>query len=450
MTHPSPETIQTFLILGNVLSYNMNPGVSYILLGMTMRMAFSLGLQAETHQFSGSEQYLRRRVWWALAWQDSHFCMSYDRPSSSAFASTEIPYRRTSSPGHRSYAESMFRIIQLTQSIIRGRVTSPNSSMTWGMIQSYTEELAQIVADGSQHLRDRSYCVTKVQHFERLALKLHSSYITSELCRPALQATQSSAASHNTASGQNQSPLKLSRGSPEKPYSATSGDTVAQLRRECVTNLEQTIDAYLELHSISSLAARSWIGIQRAISAAFLLGILEESHQNHRIHSLLRSLEQVISERTKMEHTLFDSTGDLHSPTTASRSRNNSASGIVFGAQGGLASACMAAERLESPHWAKSMTKSLKALSKLNAALASPGGGAQTKMVLNGSTMNNLATSHPSNIANLVQGATRYVNSPNNAGVVMPVTPESNSSGEWTFGNMGERAAEFVQPALWG
>ena len=69
MTHPSLETIQTLLIIGNVLSYNMNPGVSYIILGMTMRIAYTLGLQTESHRFSGPEQYLRRRVWWALAWQ---------------------------------------------------------------------------------------------------------------------------------------------------------------------------------------------------------------------------------------------------------------------------------------------------------------------------------------------------------------------------------------------
>src|SRR5271156_297533 len=107
LTHPSLDAIQAFLIIGNVLSYNMNPGVAYILIGLTMRMAFSLGLQTDSHQFRDTDQYFRRRVWWALAWQDSHFSMSYDRPSSSALYGPEIPYR-TPKPGFRSYAESMF------------------------------------------------------------------------------------------------------------------------------------------------------------------------------------------------------------------------------------------------------------------------------------------------------------------------------------------------------
>lgn len=34
LSQPSIEAIQTLLVIGNVLSYNMNPGVSYVLLGM--------------------------------------------------------------------------------------------------------------------------------------------------------------------------------------------------------------------------------------------------------------------------------------------------------------------------------------------------------------------------------------------------------------------------------
>ena len=130
MTLPSVETIQAFLLVGNVLSYNMNPGVSYILLGMTVRMAFSLGLQIESHHFSPPEQHIRRYVWWTLAWQDSHFSMSYDRPSSTTLIGSEIPSPRTSRPGNRGYAESMMRIIQPTQALVRGRILEPMARPT--------------------------------------------------------------------------------------------------------------------------------------------------------------------------------------------------------------------------------------------------------------------------------------------------------------------------------
>jgi hypothetical protein len=41
-------------------------GVAYILLGMALRMAFTLGLQTDSHQFPGDHQYLRCRAWWAF------------------------------------------------------------------------------------------------------------------------------------------------------------------------------------------------------------------------------------------------------------------------------------------------------------------------------------------------------------------------------------------------
>src|SRR3984885_10625305 len=455
MSQPSLETIQCFLIIGNVLSYNMNPGVAYILLGMALRMAFTLGLQTDSHQFSGPQQYLRRRVWWALAWQDSHFSMSYDRPSSSALYGPEIPYRRTSKPGLRSYAESMFRIIQLTQEIIKGRMVKPDANLTWGTIRSYKEEITRIVAEGAPHLRERHHCASKTQNLERLALKLHSSYITSELCRPALKEQDPSEIDERRASlptSISHSERSQSHGmSPSQSAPATSESLTTQLRRECIANLVLTIDAYLEAHSVSQHAARAWIGIQRAISAAFLLGITQESHYDQQIRSLLRNLESVISERTRMDSTFID-TADLqgpavgHAPANAygdvdggSQSRFNSLTGAP-----GLGDSTKETNSRASS-WPRPMTQSLKALSKLNGALATPRSGSVTHLppAFPPSAMN------PGSLVGMDQlWSGRF--SPNNPALVMPATPESSGSGEWNYANLGERAAEYVQPAIWG
>jgi hypothetical protein len=455
MSQPSLETVQCFLIIGNVLSYNMNPGVAYILLGMALRMAFTLGLQTDSHQFSGPQQYLRRRVWWALAWQDSHFSMSYDRPSSSALCGPEIPYRRTSTAGFRSYPESMFRIIKLTQDIIRGRMVKPRANLSWCAIQSYKEEVTKIVAEGAVHLRERNHCASKTQHLERLALKLHSSYITSELCRPALkeqntpesEGRKSSHSSCATSGERQQSHCK----SPPQTTPGAAEPLTTQLRRECIANLVLTIDAYLELHSISNHAARSWIGIQRAISAAFLLGITQESHHDQQIHNILRNLESVISERTRMDSTFFDVT-DLHSPVMGHAQNTNY--GDVDGGSRSRLNSLNSAPGMndytnesisKSPHWARTMTQSLKALSKLNGALATPRSDSVTHLppAFPPSAMN----------AGSVVGMDQLWSgqfSPNNPALVMPATPESSgSNGEWNYGNLGERAAEYVQPAIW-
>lgn len=63
LSQPTIEAIQTLLVIGNVLSYNMNPGISYVLLGMTLRMGLALGLHVESSRFSSLEGYRRRHVW---------------------------------------------------------------------------------------------------------------------------------------------------------------------------------------------------------------------------------------------------------------------------------------------------------------------------------------------------------------------------------------------------
>ena len=492
LTHPSLNAIQAFLIVGNVLSYNMNPGVSYIFLGLTIRMAFSIGLQADSQKFSPSEQFTRQRIWWALAWQDSHFAVSYDRPTSSVFCSPSIPYKKTSTPGYRSYAESMFRIIKLTQEIIRDRTLNPRQTMTWANIVSYKEEVARIVADGAAHLRERARCVLMTQHLERLALKLHASYITSELCRPALKEPTQLGNAYNTPLSANGTPIHSptnatngqrrgshSQHSPKSSISSSHESQVSmimRLRQDCITSLENTVDAYVELHSLSEFAARSWIGIQRSISAAFLLGTTPEVTRSPRTHKILRDLENVIAQRT-VEDPAF--TEGAASPPTR---RKSSAEQVPLA---------------ESPHWARSMTRSLQALGKMNKALnAGPGHTMpplqprpEVHSVHPQQPVQSLSPSHgdrnapyasqhlgaynvpplgpvaisgglampTSSPQHAFVGTSAIPNlnsesfSPGGVGNMNPITPDSTgSASDWNYGNMPERALEFVSPALWG
>ncbi len=468
LTHPCLETIEASLIIGNVLSYNMNPGVAYIFLGMTLRMAFSIGLQINSNHFTEAEKWTRRRIWWALAWQDSHFAVSYDRPTSSVLCIPDIPYGKFSSPGDRSYAESMFAIIRLTQQIVRERLLHPRSYMTWDTIRKHTDEIASIVAQAAAHLRDRNQCYTMTQHLERLALKLHSSYIISELCRPALKEPSFSSVDGGIVSTPSLSPggrRNTSQGPSQSGLSTPVLDPTsrAQFRRECVQALEGAVAAYVEIHSLSKFAARSWIGIQRAISAAFLLGTLPDTGQDPQRLTLLRDLERVIGQRTTE-----DPTFDLQ-PQDAPATRRLSAPEPP--------------PLADSPHWVRSMAKSLNALGKLNAALNGPkpspakypypsnsnGQSGSGNILLNiGSNSNSSQTQSKSlypGITNLKQEpyspalATSGILGVGSAGMGMgsggmsmgPITPDSTgSSSDWNFNNLHERAAEYVQAPLWG
>lgn len=469
LTHPSLETIQALLIITNVLSYNMNPGVAYIFLGLVVRMAFSMGLQINQSGFSDHESWLRRRTWWAIAWQDSHFCVSYDRPSASALCEPDIPLSPRSSSGDRSYPETMFSIIRMTQGVIRERTLKPNMRMSWSQMQRYRDAVIQIVSDATPHLRERSSCGNEtIKHIERLALKLHSSYMISELCRPALKETGDDTPSATPAGspGPQSQQRKASRSSSRSP--PADPEIPRRLRQDCLRGLEGCVAAYVELCEHSEFAARSWIGIQRAISAAFLLGTVPEANQEPRIMNLLRDLEKCIAARTTADpgFDAFQAARDGHGPNAANP----------------------APEQLDSV-WARSMTKSLLALQKLNGALAShknQGSQAETSpvnvrgMYMDGQSMRN-ATGHvmhaqmpPRPHPHVQTGFTPAQNmtgvkkepysptvggamvvppggAPTSAGMpgLAPITPDSAASGEWGYDRLAERANGYVNPPIW-
>lgn len=389
---------------------------------MAIRMGISIGLQVESKQWLSQEAYHRRRVWWSLAWQESHFSISYDRPSTLALNGPSIAYGPASSPGNRSYYETMCRMISLTFEVVRSRMMYPSSHMTYHTIQNYKDNVERIVLDGKPHVRDVRQCHIRTHHLERLALKLHSSYITSELCRPALK----------------------------PPHDANEQETL-ELRKSCRSALEACLEAYLELQERCHNAARSWIGIQRAFSSAFLLAVLEESKADQKVWDLLQQLENVLVQRTTADG-MFSNAG------------NDPAFESTFGTpQVGNVSATMA--------------KSLRALKKLNAAFRASKAQMEANARFGGQqvpqaspSMANSATqvaqspqsslagilSHPSPLGPYGTSSNNFFQGTNTgAGMqAMPVTPDTSSttSGEWNFSNTNfyERAGEFISPALWG
>ncbi|KAJ5223371.1 hypothetical protein N7468_007913 [Penicillium chermesinum] len=272
LSQPTIEAIQTLLVIGNVLSYNMNPGISYVLLGMTLRMGLALGLHVESSRFSVEERYRRRHTWWSMAWQDSHFSLSYDRPSTTAVSQPNIAYREGSQPGDFSYFETLCKVISLALEVVRIRMLSPNAHITFSSFQEYQERIRQIMIEAKPYLRDPQYCSSSTEHLERVVLKLHSSYFCSELCRPSL-----------------------------KPSAGRADANTVAMRKDCVSNLVTTVDAYIELHNISYHAARSWIALQRAISSAFLLAVVEEAKSDSHVLTALRRLEGIIAQRASSE-----------------------------------------------------------------------------------------------------------------------------------------------------
>ncbi|KAL4746969.1 hypothetical protein BDW72DRAFT_183794 [Aspergillus terricola var. indicus] len=425
LSQPSIEAIQTLLVIGNVLSYNMNPGISYVLLGMTLRMGLALGLHVESSHFSTAERYRRRHVWWSMAWQDSHFSLSYDRPSTTAVSQPEIAKREGSKPGDYSYFESLCGVISLALKVVRSRMLSPHSQLSWESIQKYKDQIQKILIEARPYLRDPKYCISPTEHLERTVLKLHSSYFSSELCRPALK-------SANVRDPQ-----------------------TARMRAECLDHLMTTVDAYVEMHTVSPHAARSWITLQRAISSIFLLAVTDETKSNPQFWTLLRRLKAIISERAEAEFDYGATDAAASAAAAPDRSPMINSLGQPIPNPAGASPAALSSPAAAAvavntqTQWAKPLTKTLRALEKLEAAFHTH----PSPLMTTGASptyLNPVTAMHgtTNNIVPVSTSASASGMTPN-LGSLPPHTPESSTSGEWTIPNILDRAQEYIHPPLW-
>lgn len=319
-------------------------------------------------------------------------------------------------------------------------MVTPHSYMNFKTIQTYKERIQQAVADASPHLRDRHYCRSSMNHLERLALRVHFSYITSELCRPALK-----------ADADRKDPL------------------FHKVRQDCVDSLIGTVESYIELHSFSTHGSRSWITLQRAISCAFLLAVIEEVKTEPKVRDLLRQLEVVIAERANADGE-FEAGG-----TTTAIRPEGTPSPQVIGTSAGYSNSPMASGETKAhmsavdpqqgpqpaiiqtfapadtyTQWTKPLITSLRALRRLNVAFGSSQGSHENRCSNSPYGRDSVPGIPPT--FTYTQNSSRSANSSTTPNMVSlpPPTPDSLPGSEWGFPGVLDRAAEHIHPPLWG
>ncbi|OKP10783.1 hypothetical protein PENSUB_3603 [Penicillium subrubescens] len=176
----------------------------------------------------------------------------------------EIPFDRKSMPGHRTYFETLCRVVSLALEVLRSRMYPETQEPRYHEIREYKQRIQRMLAEATPHLRHRDQCRTLAEHLERTELRLHSSYLLSVLCR-----------------------VSLDR------HSHLDEQRRALIREECISSLISTIDAFVELHEINSHCSRSWISLQRSIASAFLLVVNDDSPQTW---ELIDRLEKVLAD----------------------------------------------------------------------------------------------------------------------------------------------------------
>lgn len=247
-----------------------------------------------------------------MAFQNSHFSLAYDRPSITMVSQPEIPFDPKSMPGHRSYFETLCRIVSLALELLRSRMYPGSSQLRFHEIREYKQQIQRILTEAAPHLRYRENCRSLAEHIQRTELRLHSSYLLSVLCRASLD-----------------------------PHAHLDDQRRAIIREDCISSLINTIDAFVELHEINSHCSRSWISLQRSIASAFLLVANDDSPQTWQ---LIDRIEIVLA-----DHVYADGDQDHNNRTDSAKHLSSSLRALreirsAFSARKGVPSVSSAGE----------------------------------------------------------------------------------------------------------
>jgi len=144
---------------------------------------------------------------------------------------------------------------------------STNSQPDYNQIIANSIEVENIRQKVLPALRIKEACKTVQDRLQYFAVRLHTSFVVSVLCRPALR-----------------------RGAHGMDLSQK-----AHIAEKCKQNLTETVRMYLKMHSLSVIPTRSWAFTYHGLSSAVLLGILGETKTDPEVRQLQGDLISALS-----------------------------------------------------------------------------------------------------------------------------------------------------------
>ena len=224
-----------------------------------------MGLHTERSTIHWPE-YVRAKVkklWSTIVWQDSLLCLCYDRPPIVTLAGWSLDNSLLQRQD-LSYQEVMLFLTRLGLDIMRPEIFGASEA------DRSIEALQQIdtlYQRGKPHLQVRENCITFQEHLEHLALKMHSSFCVSVVCRPAMKQSQAQ-------------PLLMQ---------------TEILRARAKGSLIDASRAFLDFQALSVVPLRSRSMVHTVLSSTLLLCIWEETRNDPECRNLQQKVIDVFS-----------------------------------------------------------------------------------------------------------------------------------------------------------
>ncbi|KAH6606909.1 hypothetical protein Trco_006062 [Trichoderma cornu-damae] len=271
LLRPSFDSIQALLLTNFVLLNDMKAEASWALTGLTCRLAQSLGLHRPSLRGSRessppaakSKETIRRRLWWTCVWHDTLTSLSFDRSSMTNIPSCPIPHNVPAAIGNYTYLEMMYNLIEIISRRLNPDVMA---SATYNQIYENCEAVEELRKRAAPHMQDKEKCKTALDRLQFFAIRLHTSFVISVACRPALRR--------------------------DCPFDPAQKQALAD---KCRINLTETVKMFLAMHQLSVIPTRSWAFTYHGLSSALLLGLLSDTKSDPEVRHLQGDLIEALS-----------------------------------------------------------------------------------------------------------------------------------------------------------
>lgn len=183
-----------------------------------------------------------------------------------------VPLSPTSQADGWAYLEGMYHLCQLISERLNPDAAA---NATYAQILDNCKVVETIRDKMQSQLRSKETCKSALDRLQHFAIRLHTSFIISVCCRPALMRRESN---------------RLD--STQRKF----------LADRCKQNLTETVRMFLAMHQLSVIPTRSWAFTYHGLSSAVLLGLLGETKADPEVRQLQGDLISALSATAAKEH----------------------------------------------------------------------------------------------------------------------------------------------------
>jgi len=177
----------------------------------------------------------------------------------------QIPLDERAMVDGLSYTEAMYHVCA---KVLQSLNNDSNSSPDFNRIIADSMEVEGLRMRVKPSFREKDDCKTVQDRLQHYAIRLHTSFVISVLCRPSLRR------------GENV---------------GMTDEEKANLAEMCKRNLVETVRMYLKMHSLSVIPTRSWAFTYHGLSSAVLLGIIGHTKTDPEVRQLQGDLISALS-----------------------------------------------------------------------------------------------------------------------------------------------------------